>query len=88
MVEVLLHGDVGQGSAKEEQEQKADRILSSHLGSLTSTTFSLEGLRATGTICADLSVKCISSLEVAGFVQISLGIFVHVELDISVTIKS
>ena len=61
MVEVLLHGDVGQGSAKEEQEQKADRILDSHLGSLTSTTSSLEGLQATGTICADLSVKCISS---------------------------
>ena len=50
MVEVLLHGDVGQGSAKEEQEQKADRILNSHLGSLTSTTSSLGGLRATDTV--------------------------------------
>ena len=69
MVEVLLHADVGQGSAKEEQEQKADRILGLHLGSLTSTTSSLEGLRATGTICADLSVKCISSLVTVGFVK-------------------
>ena len=61
MVEVLLHGDVGQGSAKEEQEQKADQILSSHLESLTSTTFSLEGLRATGTICTDQMYFILSS---------------------------
>ena len=78
MVEVLLHGDVGQGSAKEEQEQKADRILISHLGSLTSTTSSLEGLRATVTICADLSFKCISSLVMVGFVKVGWEVFVHV----------
>ena len=50
MVEVLLHGDVGQGSAKEEQEQKADRIPVLYFESLTSTTSSLGGLRATDTV--------------------------------------
>ena len=56
------------------------------LGSLTSTTSSLEGLRATDTKLQ--TFKCIYFLVVAGFVKFGWNIFVHVVLDISVTIKS
>ena len=47
LVEVLLHGDCGLGSAKEEQEEEEDRVTTLHLGILGSTTSPRDGLRRT-----------------------------------------
>ena len=47
LVEVLLHGDGGLGSGKEEKEKEEDRVTTLHLGSLGSTTSPHQGLKTT-----------------------------------------
>ena len=91
LVEVLLHGDCGLGSAKEEQEEEEDRVPSLHLGILKSTTFSLEGLRATDadTVIALITTKVYFFLSSSDSIcEFLFVIFVRVIFYIFGTINS